>query len=188
MSTSVDNSVTAGDVLSFWFEAHGPKDWFGGAESFDKAVIEGFSTTHAQAVANELVSWRSTPEGRLAELIVLDQFSRQIYRRQARAFASDGQALALAQELVLRGDDLKIEEARRRFAYMPYMHSESRVVQDDSVRLFSAFDEESQRYAREHRVLIVRFGRFPHRNATLGRESTAAEREYLAGNHESYGQ
>ncbi len=188
MSTSVDNSVTGGDVLSFWFETHGPKDWFGGAESFDKAVIEGFSTTHAKAVSNELVSWRSTPEGRLAEIIVLDQFSRQIHRRHPRAFAADGQALALAQEMVLRGDDVKIEEARRRFAYIPFMHSESRVVQDESVRLFSAFDEESQRYAKDHRALIVRFGRYPHRNATLGRANTAEEAEYLAGSHESYGQ
>jgi uncharacterized protein (DUF924 family) len=188
VNVPVHDSVTAEDVLSFWFESHGPKDWFGGMASFDQVVVEGFLVTHGRAVANELVSWRTTPAGRLAELIVLDQFSRQIYRRQARAFASDGQALALAQELVLRGDDLKIEEARRRFAYMPYMHSESRVVQDESVRLFSAFDEEAQRYARDHRALIVRFGRYPHRNATLGRESTAAEQEYLSGNHESYGQ
>jgi uncharacterized protein (DUF924 family) len=188
MDSRADDSVTVADVLSFWFEAHGPKDWFGGEKSFDAAVIEGFATTHAKAVANELVSWRSTPEGRLAEIIVLDQFSRQIHRRHPRAFAADGQALALAQEMVLRGDDLKIEEGRRLFAYMPYMHSESRAVQDDSVRLFSVFDDETRRYADEHRALIVRFGRYPHRNATLGRESSAAEREHLAGNHESYGQ
>lgn len=188
MTGGFDNGVGAADVLSFWFEEHGRTEWFGGAAAFDQRVTDRFQCTHARAVMNELVDWRRTPEGRLAEIIVLDQFSRQLYRRQARAFAADSQALALAQELVLRGDDVKLEGERRLFAYMPYMHSESRAVQEESVRLFSSFDEESQRFASEHRDLIVRFGRYPYRNDVLGRENTSEESSYLASVHNSFGQ
>ena len=188
MDDSEYDQVTPARVLQFWFEEHGPADWFSSSEDFDARVRDAFSRTHAQAVANELSDWRRTPEGRLAEIIVLDQFSRQLYRRQARAFAADGQALALAQELVRRGEDRVLREERRLFAYLPFVHSESLALQEQAVALSATLGEEAERHAREHRALIVRFGRYPHRNAALGRDDTAEEARYLAGIHESYGQ
>ena len=134
-----------------------------------------------RAARCELWAWRGTPEGRLAEVLVLDQFSRNAWRDTARAFAQDPLALALAQEAVAGGHDLALPPPRRAFLYMPYMHSESLAVHEEALRLFGqpelAFNLD---FERRHQAIVARFGRYPHRNAVLGRASTAEELDFLA--------
>ncbi len=167
------------DILKFWFDEHGMADWFGAKPEFDAAVAENFSATHAALARGEGWSWRTHPAGRLAEIIVLDQFSRQLFRGRPEAFASDGKALALAQEAVAGGHHHFLPVPQRMFVLMPFMHAESMLVQHESVRLFTALGiEEGLKAAREHLALIERFGRFPKRNAALGRISTPEEAEY----------
>ncbi|MCD7058979.1 DUF924 family protein [Pelagibacterium xiamenense] len=174
------------DVLDFWFEQYGPDDWFGGDRAFDRACHEALSEVHAKAVRAELWTWRETPEGRLAEIILLDQLSRQLYRGQPQAFASDTMAVSLAQEIVYRGLDTGFDAHQRLFAYMPFQHAESLVIQEESVRLFKSLDNEDLlKYALDHRDVIARFGRFPKRNAALGRVSTPEEEAYIAERSES---
>lgn len=168
------------NILTFWFEEHTHDDWFGGKAAFDDAVKARFADLVPQAEASELFGWRKSPQGRLAEIIILDQFTRQLFRGEARAFASDRVALALAQEAVANGDDLKLTEVQRSFLYMPYMHSESLLIQYEAVRIFAQLDEENLKFAESHRDTIQRFGRFPKRNEALGRTSTQEERDYIA--------
>lgn len=173
--------MTPQDVLSFWFEEHGPEDWFGGGEAFDAKCATRFGETHARAARAELWPWRATPEGRLAEIILLDQFSRQLYRNSARAFACDLMAVALAQEVVASGKDADMPANWRAFLYLPFEHAESLVLQEESVRLFADLGDPGYLdYAIAHREVIARFGRFPMRNAALGRESTPEEVAYIA--------
>jgi len=168
------------DVIHFWFHECTPEDWFGGKAEFDARLAARFTETHARVALGEAFAWRATPEGRLAEIIVLDQFSRQLHRGSARAFASDDMALALAQEAVAGGHDLAVPAERRSFFYMPYEHSESLVIHAEAERLFVALgDEEMLKYERDHAEIIRRFGRFPKRNAALGRETTPEEAAYL---------
>jgi uncharacterized protein (DUF924 family) len=172
---------TAADTLKFWFEDHGQEDWFGGKPEFDAEIADGFADTHAAVARGEAWSWRDHPAGRLAEIIVLDQFSRQLFRDRPEAFASDAMALALAQEAVGGGHHHFLLPPQRVFALMPFMHAESQVVQAESVRLFTALGiEENLKFARAHAEVIDRFGRFPRRNAALGRRSTPEELEYIA--------
>ena len=172
---------SAEDVHHFWFAAHGPSDWFAGKPEFDDEIRAAFTDTHAALARGEGWTWRQTAHGRVCEIIVLDQFSRQLHRGDARAFAQDGMALSLAQELVARGDDRVLRENERMFAYLPYMHTESAVVQAESLRLHEALgNEDILGFARKHAEVIARFGRFPKRNAALGRVSTPEERTYLA--------
>lgn len=172
---------SADAVLTFWFEDHGQDDWFGGKPEFDAEIATAFDATHAAVAKGEAWTWRTTPQGRLAEIIVLDQFSRQLFRRRPEAFAQDGMALALAQEMVAKGLDRDFAQPRRGFIYLPYMHAESRLVQAESVRLYQALgDAEQLDYAIKHRDTVERFGRFPFRNAALGRDSTAEEKAYMA--------
>ena len=169
------------DVIRFWFVEHGPDDWFAAKPEFDAILADRFSATHAKVSAGEAWTWRATPEGRLAEILVLDQFSRQLFRGSPRAFAQDSMALALAQEAVAAGHDGAIARERRKFLYMPYMHSESLVIHEEAMRLFTALgEEETLKYEVAHRDCLVRFGRYPRRNAALGRESTSEEQEYIA--------
>lgn len=169
------------DVIRFWFEEHGPEDWFAAKPEFDAKLAERFAETHGHVSFGEAWTWRTTPAGRLAEVVVLDQFSRQLHRGSPRAFAQDAMALALAQEAVAAGHDLAIEQSRRKFLYMPYMHSESLVIHEEAMRLFTALGEEDTlKFEVAHRDCILRFGRYPRRNAALGRESTPEEREYIA--------
>jgi uncharacterized protein (DUF924 family) len=171
---------TADDVLTFWFEDHGPDDWFAAKPEFDVLVARGFSQTHASLARGEGWSWRSTPDGRLAEVIVLDQFSRQLFRGQARAFATDGIALALAQEAVSGGHHNFVSPERRGFFLLPFMHAESALMQQESVRLHTALGSpEQMKFAQGHADIIQRFGRFPRRNAALGRPSTPEEEAYI---------
>lgn len=171
---------TSADVLRFWFEEHGHEDWFGGKPEFDARLAERFSHTHAAAARGEAWEWRTTPDGRLAEIIVLDQFSRQLHRGRAEAFATDGMALALAQEMVGGGHHNFLPPVRRTFALMPFMHSESAAMQKESVRLFTALgNPDNLKFAEQHAEIIARFGRFPRRNAALGRPSTPEEEAYI---------
>jgi uncharacterized protein (DUF924 family) len=172
--------ITAAKVLDFWFKEATPKQWWSKDAVFDATIRQRFERVHASAVACELWHWRGTPSGRLAEIIVLDQFSRNLFRDDARAFAADALALALAQEAVRGGHDAALPVTQRAFLYMPYMHSESLAIHDEARRLFAAPGLESNAdFEGRHRAILERFGRYPHRNAALGRASTAAESAFL---------
>ena len=168
------------DVLHFWFEEATPEQLFEKDEAFDAQIRARFGETHAAAARGELASWRGTSEGRLAEIIVLDQFSRNLFRDDARAFASDGMALVLAQEAIRAGADRGMPATRRAFLYMPFMHSESRVIHAEAERLFRQPGlENNYAFELKHKAIIDRFGRFPHRNRVLGRASTPEELAFL---------
>ncbi|WP_355661525.1 DUF924 family protein [Halomonas salifodinae] len=167
-------------VLHFWFETLTPSQWFAKDAALDRRIAEAFGETLVAASRGELWEWRQTAEGRLAEILVLDQFSRNIYRDSPGAFAQDPQALVLAQEAVARGADQSLAVPWRAFLYLPYMHSESLAIHDQAVRLFDQPGlEENLRFEHRHREIIVRFGRYPHRNAILGRQSTPEELTFL---------
>ena len=168
-------------ILHFWFTELSPKDHYAKDAALDEAIRTRFGATLEAAGRCELFAWRATPEGRLAEVLVLDQFSRNVYRDTARAFAQDALALALAQELVASGHDRSLPLAQRSFAYMPYMHSESALVHTQAVALFSQPGmEDTLRFELRHKDIIDRFGRYPHRNVLLGRTSTAEELAFLS--------
>lgn len=173
----------AADILHFWFTECSEKDWFGGGREFDARLSARFADTHAAVARGEAFAWRSTAEGRVAEIVVLDQFSRQIHRGSPKAFASDAMALTLAQELVAHGLDQALDPAHRMFAYMPYMHSESLVIHEEAVRLFGNLGRpDILDYEIAHKKLIERFGRYPKRNAALSRTSSPEEIAYIAEN------
>ena len=168
------------EVLHFWFTESQPEQWFRVDPAFDALIRRRFSALHERASRCELWEWRSAPEGRLAEIIVLDQFSRNMFRGTPAAFATDPLALALAQEAVACGADRTLEPSHRAFLYMPYMHSESRAVQVEAERLFRENGRPiNYSFALRHKAIIDRFGRYPHRNAILGRDSTDEELEFL---------
>lgn len=168
-------------VLDFWFGMLRPAQWWEADPALDAAIAERFGLMHAQAAAGELWGWRVSAAGRLAELVLLDQFSRNIHRGTARAFACDPMALALAQEAVAGGHDAALPPAQRAFVYLPYMHSESLRIHEQALRLFAQPGlEDKLRAEHRHRDVLLRFGRYPHRNAVLGRASTPAEVEFLA--------
>ena len=174
---------TARDVLDFWFVEHGPEDWFAGKPEFDAKIAERFIQTHAHVARGEAWEWRASAHGRLAEIIVLDQFSRQLFRKKPEAFAQDRMALVLAQEMVGQGLDMQFEQPRRGFIYLPFMHAESAAIQSASVRLYEALGDQDQlKYAEGHKACIDRFGRFPFRNLALGRVSTVEELDYMTAN------
>lgn len=169
------------DILHFWFTELTPKQHFVKDVALDEAIRTRFGATLEAAARCELFAWRATPEGRLAEVLVLDQFSRNVYRDTPRAFAQDALALVLAQELVASGLDRRLPTEQRVFAYMPYMHSESALVHAQAIELFSQPGlENNLDFERRHKAIIDRFGRYPHRNAVLGRVSTAEELAFLS--------
>lgn len=168
-------------ILGFWFEEITPAQQWKVDPAFDQQIIDRYAGVHAQANRCELFEWRREPRGRLAEIIVLDQFSRNMYRRGVRSFASDALALALAQEAVAVGADMELPVEQRGFLYMPYMHSESKAIHAVAEPLFRAKASEGMHgYEVRHKAIIDRFGRYPHRNAILGRESSEEERAFLA--------
>jgi uncharacterized protein (DUF924 family) len=173
--------MQAQDILHFWFEELSDQQRFVKDAALDATMRERFGAVLQAASRGELFKWRTTPQGRLAEIIVLDQFSRNIHRDTAAAFAQDAQALTLAQELVASGQDYVLDAGRRSFAYMPYMHSESPLIHAQALALFSqAGLEGSLSFEQRHKAIIDQFGRFPHRNAILGRTSTAEELVFLS--------
>jgi uncharacterized protein (DUF924 family) len=168
-------------ILQFWFQEISPEQWWKVDTAFDRLIVARFSELHGQAMRAELFEWRAEPRGRLAEIIVLDQFSRNMYRGDGRAFAADAMALALAQEAVAAQADRMLSAEERAFLYMPYMHSESRVIHQVAERLFKENGPESNYdFELRHKAIIDRFGRYPHRNALLGRPSTPEEQAFLA--------
>jgi len=175
------NDQDAADVLAFWFEEIEPKAWFTKDTDFDRRVTERFGAAHARAAAGELDHWQERAEGALALVLLLDQFPRNMFRDSPRAFASDAGALAVAKQAIVRGLDMELVGDRRIFLYMPFQHSEELADQRRSVELFAErLDSENMLgYARRHLAIIERFGRFPHRNAVLGRANTPEEAEFL---------
>ena len=168
-------------VIQFWFEEISPGQWFKGGPALDETLRRRFGYLLASARCGELAAWRSTPQGRLAEIILLDQFSRNIYRGTADAFSADVLALVLAQEAVRAGCDRELSADMRAFLYMPYMHSESAKIHEEALRLFNQPGlEKTFAYEVEHKAIIDRFGRYPQRNKALGRESTSEEAQFLA--------
>lgn len=167
-------------ILKFWFEEIEPKAHWVKDPEFDRMILARFGAIHRAVAAGETWGWRSTGEGRLAEVIVLDQFSRNMYRDTPKAFAFDPLALILAQEAVSQGFDENIHPDWLSFLYMPYMHSESAKVHEEAVRLFSRPGMEGALdFENKHKAIIDRFGRYPHRNQILGRVSTSEEEEFL---------
>ncbi|ANF83033.1 hypothetical protein A3K93_13115 [Acinetobacter sp. NCu2D-2] len=175
------------DILKFWFSTETEPHWFAKSIEFDQKLTSQFGQVLAQAAQAELWSWRKSAEGRLAEIIVLDQFSRNIYRDTAQAFAQDGLALALAQEAISLKLDQQLSPEQRSFLYMPFMHSESKLIHEFALKLFQRLGNETNlEFEKKHKVIIDRFGRYPHRNAILGRESTPDEIEFLKQPNSSF--
>ncbi|MGL4476558.1 MAG: DUF924 family protein [Shewanella sp.] len=166
-------------VLDFWFTQLSPSDWFKKDADLDAKISQQFAETLMQASAGECWRWRQTPQGRLAEIIVLDQFSRNIYRDTAKAFSHDAIALVLAQEAVSQKLDETLTPKEKPFLYMPYMHSESAMIHEQALPLFKGCSAASLEFELRHSAIITRFGRYPHRNQLLGRQSTPEELAFL---------
>ena len=180
------NAPGFSEVLDFWFGApdspergRSRKAWFKKSEIFDAEVRSRFLATWERAARGELERWRATPLASLALIVVLDQFPRNMFRGTARAFSSDPLALAAARSMIVREFDRLLSQEERGFAYLPFEHAEDLAAQRRSLALCQALDAEHIGYAKRHYEIIVRFGRFPHRNAVLGRESTPEEIEFL---------
>ena len=174
-------------VLDFWFSAATQPLWFAKSDDFDQKIRDQFAQTLEQAKQCELYNWRETAEGRLAEIIVLDQFSRNLYRDQAASFAQDPLALSLAQETIQLGLDTKLRPEQRSFLYMPFMHSESGLIHEVALQLFEKLGNPiNLDFEKKHKAIIDRFGRYPHRNHILGRQSSPEEIEFLKQPNSSF--
>lgn len=175
-------------ILDYWFGELTPEDWFTRNDAVDEAIRDRFEALHAALRGGPPAAAEQAARACLAAIIALDQFPRNMFRGTSQAFASDDQALKLARIAVEKGFDEGMTEHERQFLYMPFMHSERLSDQERGVDLFKRIgNEEGVRYAEDHRDIIARFGRFPHRNRVLGRQSTADERAFMIG-HEGYGQ
>ena len=181
MKTIAGNlTVTYQNVLKFWFEEIEPVLWWKKDDAFDALLVERFSEVHTRACCCELFEWRREPGGRLAEIIVLDQFSRNMFRDSAQAFANDSMSLTLSQEAIACGADQVLTPVQRSFLYMPFMHCESLEIHEVAVELFRSNGIESNLdFEFKHKKIIDKFGRYPHRNKVLGRQSTTEEIEFL---------
>jgi uncharacterized protein (DUF924 family) len=167
-------------ILKFWFHPDTIPFQFAQNDGFDQLIHQQYSDIHRQASQCELWHWRETAEGRLAEIIILDQFSRNLYRNSARAFAQDALALSLAQEAIQLKLDQTLPPEQRAFLYMPFMHSESKLIHQHALTLFTDLaNANSLEFEIRHKAIIDRFGHYPHRNDVLGRVSTAEELEFL---------
>lgn len=179
------------EILSFWFGELSVEDWFGGGEAVDREISIRFRPVYDLLSTEDAARkrWHATPEGSLALILVLDQFPRNLFRGDPRSFATDAMALAAASDAIERGHDLATPEERRVFFYLPFEHSEELADQDRAIELMETRTGNPTfvDYAQRHRQVIARFGRFPHRNAVLGRPSTAEEAAYLASGGETFG-
>lgn len=174
------DSHEAASVLDFWFHQYNYADWFAVNPDFDQKIIQNFRELHNQAILGELASWRTTPQGALAEIIILDQFSRNMFRDDPRSYAYDLAALILSQQFIKHKFDQDVSDDYKHFAYLPFMHSESLDNQQQSFVLFRDLGKpQTLDYAHRHYDVIKKFGRFPHRNITLKRVSTPQELAYL---------
>lgn len=168
------------EVIKFWFEEIEPSQWWVKDKNFDELIRKRFLEVHGKAIRCELFAWRETSLGALAEIIVLDQFSRNMFRDSPQSFASDQLALALSQSAIARGIDAELSTEERRFLYMPFMHSESLIIHSVAESLFSKLGiPSSLEYEHKHKAIIEKFGRYPHRNKILGRASTPEEVDFL---------
>lgn len=175
----VETDVAPADIVAFWRQA-GPAKWYAKDDAFDAELRHRFLGVWEAARDGRLTAWEASDEGTLALLLVLDQFSRNMFRNDARAFSADEQARAVAGRAIAKGVDQRIEPALRAFMYLPFEHSEQIADQERSVALFRAMgDAESLKWADLHLDIIKRFGRFPHRNAVLGRATTPEEQAFL---------
>lgn len=167
-------------VLEFWFERLTPKDWWKKSDTLDVEIVRKFKVLHQQVAAGETVGWRESDDGRLAEIIVLDQFSRNMFRDQPGSFAYDQQAISLTRQAVAAGTAGRLDRQRVSFLLMPYMHSESLQDHDKGLPLFEQYCESGTvDFERRHRAIIQQFGRYPHRNKILGRSSSTEEQAFL---------
>ena len=179
--TARGSDPSAEDILKFWFEESKPYQWFRRDHPFDESVRVRFGDMHQRAIDGKLDAWAEDPRQALARIILLDQFSRNIFRDDPRAYAQDDLALAAAKDAIHRGFDRLFEARERAFFYMPFMHAEQLGAQEECVALCQAHlsGSDNEPYAVKHRDIIKRFGRFPHRNKVLGRQSTPEEIEFL---------
>ncbi|MCW8927099.1 MAG: DUF924 domain-containing protein [Xanthomonadales bacterium] len=174
-------------IIDFWFTELEPEQWWQKDVKLDAMIQSRFGSLHKQAKAGELFEWRETALGSLAEIIVLDQFSRNIYREKPESFACDPVALVLAQVAISKGFDAELPQTERSFFYLPFMHSESRLIHIEAVKLFESLGNSNNlEFEYKHKAIIDRFGRYPHRNVILGRESTAEEVEFLKQPNSSF--
>lgn len=168
------------DILDFWFKEIDQSAWWKKDENFDRLIIDRFGYIHEKAVQGELFEWRLSPKGSLAEIIILDQFSRNMFRDSARAFAYDGMALILSQEAITAEFDRDLSAVENSFLFMPFMHSESAMIHELAVALYTKNGIQSNLdFEHKHKAIIDRFGHYPHRNAILDRESTEEEIAFL---------
>ena len=175
------------DIIDFWFKEIDSSLWWKKESEFDREIRERFLDIHSAAASCELFSWRMDPFGRLAEIVILDQFSRNMFRDAPLSFAFDRLALVLAQEAVAAEADVLLPPSQRSFLYMPYMHSESVLIHEKAVELFSSPELEGNLdFELKHKSIIDRFGRFPHRNKILGRQSTKEEEAFMLGPDSSF--
>ncbi|KTD61160.1 DUF924 family protein [Legionella spiritensis] len=172
--------MTIKTILDFWFHQLTPEQWWKKDAAIDRAIRNQFASIHHQTRLGELSAWRETAGGCLAEVIVLDQFSRNMFRDSPQAFACDGMALVLAQEAIRRGLNKSLPPEQRAFLYLPFMHSESLKIHQQALQLFSEPGLETNlAFEKQHADIIARFGRYPHRNAVLGRVSSEEEKAFL---------
>ena len=176
-AVQTDHEKLAHEVAMFWREA-GPQRWFAKSDAFDKEFTERFLSAHYAAARREYEAWLQFPEGALALMVLLDQFPRNAFRNTAHMFATDLLAQHYAKRLLDQGMDARVDTSVRLFLYLPFMHAESLEDQQRCVALCDALGQ-SQDYAREHLEIIEKFGRFPHRNPALGRQTTAEEQAFL---------
>lgn len=170
-------------ILNFWFDELQPYQWWKKDEVLDTLIKERFLDVHTQAINGELWSWRTTSEGSLAEIIIIDQFSRNIYRNKPESFLYDGMALVLAQNAISRQLDKQLNQLQRSFLYLPYMHSESIMIHEEAICLYESLGlDGNYQFELQHKAIIEQFGRYPHRNKVLNRYSTADEIKFLETN------
>jgi uncharacterized protein (DUF924 family) len=176
-----ENVTTAQTLLDFWFSPRVTKLWFNSTPAFDDELRERFADIYQAARRGELDEWEANAHGALGLVILFDQIPLNIFRKQPQSFATEAQAREVAARAIARGFDAELDDPQKAFLYMPYMHSEKLADQDISVELFSrAGLRNNLRFAQHHREIVRRFGRFPHRNAILGRESSDEELAWLA--------
>mgnify|MGYP000569031303 CR=1 FL=1 len=182
-----EGNITADDIINFWFKEITPKQWWIKDNDFDNQIKNRFKDLYTRAAASELVRWRSTPLSSLAEIIVLDQFPRNMFRDTPAAFTTDPLAVCLTQVAIDKGFDQQLDSSKKSFMYMPLMHSESPEVHKLAENVFSAPGlENNYDFELKHKAIIDRFGRYPHRNEVLGRPSTKAEIDFLKEPNSSF--
>ena len=174
----MSSPVTPHDIITFWRSA-GPDKWYAKDDTFDQELRDRFMDTWEAARDGKLGAWQDSDEGALALLIVLDQFPRNMFRNDARAFSTDALARSVATRAIAEGRDRRIEQEMRAFMYLPFEHSEDITDQERSIALFKSLSADSLKWAELHADIIREFGRFPHRNAVLGRATTPEEAAFL---------